>query len=321
MPPIPLQVSSTINVASEMGGAFMSPSRCDEDGNLYVRKYASDRPMLGPVVKIDGRGQRSALFDPSSFSQLNLTRADSFTPASDGGIYQIAQSGVENPRIYVLHFSPDGSPSSPVRLDADFEVYSFAAFPSGNLLVSGLERDLQNKHDPGHSVTAVFSADGRLFAHLSFDQSGAKNSENSAARQGSAAHPESEKSLPVPDLTDAEVGIDGNLYALRNSAPALIYVISPAGKILRTITVAAPVKGIAPSSFHVSQNRVAVAFDSESGEILVVVDAQTGERIATYSRADIAGTTFACYSADESAFTFVRLGEKNELEIVRAEAE
>src|ERR1700678_2291616 len=75
---IALHASSTMNVVSEMGGAFMSSSKCDGDGNLYIRKLAADRPLLGPVVKIDGDGKRVALFDPSAFSQLGLERADAF---------------------------------------------------------------------------------------------------------------------------------------------------------------------------------------------------------------------------------------------------
>src|SRR5712671_8155525 len=146
----------------------MFPAKCDADGNLYVRKYATDRPLLGPVVKIDPDGKRTSLFDPAVFSQLALDRADAFSPASDGGMYQIAQSGVLKPRIYVLHFSSDGSAASPTRLDADFEVYTFAAFADGNFLASGVKRDVQNKNDRGRNFTAVFSADGRELAQLSF---------------------------------------------------------------------------------------------------------------------------------------------------------
>ena len=116
----------------------MSGSKCDGDGNLYIRKFATDRPLLGPVVKIDPDGKRVALFDPAAFSQLALDRADAFSPASDGGMYQVAQSGVLKPRIYVLHFSSDGSTSSPTLLAADLEVYTFAAFASGSFLVSGV---------------------------------------------------------------------------------------------------------------------------------------------------------------------------------------
>src|SRR5271169_5687287 len=153
--PLTLNSSSTMNVASEMGGAFMLPSKCDADGNLYIRKFATDRPLLGPVVKIDTDGKRTALFDPAAFSQLGLDRADAFSPAADGGLYQIAQKGMVKPQIYVLHFSSDGSAGSPVLLDADLEVYAFAAFPGGNFLVSGVQRDLTNSNDRGHNFTAV----------------------------------------------------------------------------------------------------------------------------------------------------------------------
>src|ERR1700674_1334826 len=215
---IALHASSTINVASEMGGAFMSSSKCDADGNLYIRKLAVDRPLLGPVVKIDPDGKRTALFDPAAFSQLALDRADAFLPASDGGLYQIAQSGILKPRIYVLHFSSDGSPSSPTLLDADFEVYTFAAFADGNFLVSGVKRGVQNKNDRGRNFTAVFSADGRELAQLSFQapQESAKASAKKANTNGA------EKAAPGLDLAEAEVGSDGNLYVMRFSSPALV---------------------------------------------------------------------------------------------------
>ena len=330
---IALRASSTMNVASEMGGAFMSSSKCDADGNLYVRKLAADRPLLGPVVKIDPDGKRSALFDPAAFSQLALDRADAFLPASDGGMYQIAQSGVIKPRIYVLHFSSDGSPSSPTLLDADFEVYTFAAFADGNFLLSGVKRDVQNRNDRGRNFSAVFSADGRELAQLSFPETqgpaktGAKS--NAGAHRNIArkdvqkdAQKDAEKSAPTLDLADAEAGSDGNLYVMRHSSPALVYVIASSGKIMQTIKVASPLPGAVPSGFHVSGNRLAISFwnDDKQSQTIVVADAQTGRKIASYADSTGLGPSFACYSANDGVFTFLRLGEGNELEVIRAEA-
>ena len=300
----------------------MVPSKCDADGNLYIRKYAMDRPLLGPVVKIDAEGKRTALFDPAAFSHLALDRADAFSPAADGGMYQIAQNGIVKPRIYVLHFSSDGSPASPTLLDADFEVYTFAAFTDGNFLVSGVRRDLQNKNDRGRNLTAVFSADGRELAQLSFEEPqgpakwGAKASAGGPPKQA-------EKMAPMLDLADAEVGSDGNLYVMRGSSPALVYVIAPRGKIMQTIKVAAPAAGATPSGFHVSGNRLAISFSNEEdqSQTVVVVDAQTGRQIASYADATGMGTSFACYSANDGVFTFLRLGEANALEVIRAEAQ
>ena len=127
------------------------------------------------------------------------------------------------------------------------------------------------------------------------------------------------KSAPTLDLADAEVGVDGNIYAMRNSSPALIYVISPAGKVVRTLKLSAPVAGALPGTFHVSSNRLAVSFGKEGSSMLVVIDAQTGRRISTYLGPGSLGTSFACYSADDGVFTFLNLGEGNALEVVRAE--
>jgi hypothetical protein len=307
---IALRVTSSMNVPSETGGAFMSSSKCDSDGNLYIRKYSVDRPMLGPIVKIDLDGKRIALFDPAVFSQLVLDRADAFSPAPDGGLYQIAQSGVLKPRIYVLHFSSDGSPSSSTRLNADFEVYTFAAFIDGNFLVSGVQRDVQNKDDRGHNFTAVFSADGRELAQLSFAAASQKDAKQDAG-----------KSPPTLDLADAEVGSNGNLYVMRRSSPALVYVIASSGKIMDTLKVDGPRTGSAPSSFHVSINQMAVSFWNEEtkSQTMVVADAQTGRKIASYSDPAGLGSMFACFSANEGVFTFLQLEEGNVLEVIRTQ--
>lgn len=317
-----LLASSTMNLASEMGGAFMNPSKCDADGNLYIRKYAMDRPLLSPVVKIDAEGKRTAWFDPAAFSQLNLDRADAFSPDPDGGLYQVAWVGILKPQIYVIHFSSDGSPSSPIRLDADFEPYQFAPFPSGGFLVSGLQRNLGNKADLGRPFTAVFSADGRLLTQLSFELAPGHAETKSAGKPAAkAAGVDAPKPAPGLDLSDAEAGADGNIYALRRSSPALVSVISPAGKIVRTLKVSAPAAGVMPDGFHVSENRMAVSFwNDDQSRVLVVSDAQSGQEIATYSGAAGLGQSFACYSADDAVFTFLHLGEKNELEVIRAEA-
>ncbi len=342
---ISLHATSTVNVASEMGGAFMSGSKCDADGNLYIRKFAMDRPLLGPVVKIDRDGKRTALFDLGAFSQLGLDRADAFSPASDGGMYQIAQSGVLKPRIYVLHFSSDGSAASPTRLDADLEVYTFAVFTDGNFLLSGVRRDVQNKNDRGRNFTAVFSADGRELAELSFPESQRETQQEShretqgsakAGAKSDASGPQKDarkdaqkvalkdelKSAPMLDLADAEVGGDGNLYVMRASSPALVYVIAPSGKIMQTLKVAAAVRSGVPSAFHVSGNRLAISFwnEEKQSRTMVVADAQTGRKIASYADPAALGM-FACYEANEGVFTFLSLGEGNALEIIRAEAQ
>ena len=311
----------------------MSGSRCDADGNLYIRKYATDRPMLSPVVKIDADGKRTALFDPVSFSQLKLNRADAFAPAADGGLYQMASTDGAKPRVYVLHFFPDGSSSSPILLESEIEPYQFAPFPGGNLLVSGFQSDPQKGGDE-RPLTAVFSGGGRRLADISFEAPPESPGLAAKALTTAAGKPAAQPVRPaVPSLplSDAEAGADGNIYAMRvrRSSLALVDVISPAGKILRTLKIRAPVpdakadaSATQVSAFHVSNNQLAVEFEGDSEtQMFVVADTESGRPIATYSYAGEAGASFACYSADEGVFTFVNLAEGNSIEVIRATAQ
>jgi hypothetical protein len=192
------------------------------------------------------------------------------------------------------------------------------------LLVSGVQRDPQKKPDNARPFTAVFSADGGLVAQLSFappGESAATPAESAVKSVTKAAAADAKPVAPTADLSNAEAGADGNIYALRRSSPALVYVISPAGKIVHTFKVNGPVAGVMPNTLHVSGNRLAVSFwsDDDQSHAIVVVDAQTGRKISTYSDSAGLGPSFACYSADESVFTFLNLGEQNQLEVIRAE--
>ncbi len=334
--PIPLTSTGTMNVPSEMGRAFMFPSKCDEDGNLFIREFAGSRAQLGPVVKINPKGEHKALFDPAAFLQPTVDRADAFSPAPDGGLYQIAQKGIEKPEIYVLRFSSDGSPSSSVRLAADLEVYTFAAFPSGNFLISGVKRDVRGAKDRGKTFTAVYSADGRFLKQLSFESSNTNNDKPNSAGAGAspaaapkAGEKEDEKEAPLLDLSAAEAGKDGNLYVMRPSSPPAVYVITPEGKIIRTLTITVSQKDVQPTAFYISGNQLAISFSGDQNQLqtLEIVDAQTGRTIRLYSYdPSLAGSdsnmvpAFGCFDANGGTFTFLALTEGSGLQIIRAGA-
>jgi hypothetical protein len=191
-------------------------------------------------------------------------------------------------------------------------------------------RDVLNKNDHGRNFTAVFSAGGRELAQLSFPKTprpalaGARTEgQLNGGRKESAADTDKEQAVPTLDLADAEVGRDGNLYVMRASSPALIYVIAPNGQIMKRLKISGPAASVVPNGFHVSGNRLALSFwDEESkSQMMVVADAQTGRKIASYVDASDLGSSFACYSADESVFTFLKLEEGNALEVIRAEPE
>jgi hypothetical protein len=67
---------------------------------------------------------------------------------------------------------------------------------------------------------------------------------------------------------------------------------------------------------------MALLFWNEETEsrAVVLADAQTGRRISTYN--DLSGgSQFACFSANEGVFTFLRLGDGNSLDVIRTQAQ
>jgi hypothetical protein len=91
---------------------------------------------------------------------------------------------------------------------------------------------------------------------------------------------------------------------------------------VKTLKVAGPVPAATPGAFHVSGNQMALLFWNEESEsrTVVVADAQTGRKISSYT--DLSGgSQFACFSANEGVFTFLRLGDGNSLDVIRAQAQ
>lgn len=60
--------------------------------------------------------------------------------------------------------------------------------------------------------------------------------------------------------TRIALGDDGNLYLMRPLSPAIIYVISPNGSVLRRFTVDPGDESLQPSEMHVSTDRLALSF-------------------------------------------------------------
>lgn len=104
------------------------------------------------------------------------------------------------------------------------------------------------------------------------------------------------------------VGDDGNLYVMRAATPAMIYVVSPGGKVEHTLTVQPPARGAVPFALLAHGGRVAVEFDfpdspNVSEARIRLVDGRTGQPITDYSVTQDLGEAVACY--DGTQFTFV----------------
>ncbi len=119
----------------------------------------------------------------------------------------------------------------------------------------------------------------------------------------------------------AQVGDDGNVYLMRSTSPATIYVISSSGDVLRTLSIEPADNGQLPFDMRLAGGRIAVEFGRFGGGSwnLTVADAATGQKVSDYGDESAYGI-LACYSAKPERFTFLRVSDDNKLQMIHASA-
>jgi hypothetical protein len=279
-------------------------TRCDANGNLYVF-LAGPGAMLGtgqlPIQEITPTGNLAATFRASeALAAKNFRNFDTFV-SSGGDVYQLAAVGRD---VYLLKFAGDGSFRSKLRLEVEapaFRPYQLAVFPSGEILLSGLGDP--NLRTP---VTAVFDAGGRLLKRVYEPE------DEEARKQAEGGNPDlfldsSKRASVFGMMGDNAVGSDGNVYLLRAAAPAPVYVVSPAGAVVRKFRVDPGDPSLRATSIRFNSGRLAIGFERVSnGELALikVVDVD-GQPLSTFE-ADHNGDelwSLGCYGAQ--GFTII----------------
>ena len=100
----------------------------------------------------------------------------------------------------------------------------------------------------------------------------------------------------------AVLGSDGNIYFVLDGDPMKVAVVSPAGDVLRTLTLRGPLKLDVIDGIWVSGSRMLVSYESQADSpkarhIYVLYDTETGEVERMY-RPDFAGVP-ACLDGDQ----------------------
>jgi hypothetical protein len=240
----------------------------------------------------------------------------------DGGVARLIWS---KDALSVARFSADGILQSRTTLDPPAILpYQFIAFPSGEFLVSGLERVHSSKFlGATRSFTAIYDAHGHLIKRLLFPED---EEIDAAAEAGDARY----NFIAIGgnrgvSSGKAALGSDGNTYLMRRTSPATVFVISADGELLRTLKIEPENFGQMPRSMQVSDGKIAVEFSLHcagnicDGSSFSVADATTGQKLADYADTSVYGD-FACYSAKPERFTFLTADENGQLQVVQAAA-
>jgi hypothetical protein len=315
-------IRSTVDSATEIAPEFGPPLRCDRDGNLYL--HAEVFGVSG-FRKINPKGERLATFDPKVDSHLKQLDLVPTFAIGRGKLYALVYPHERTK--YLIEYDLDGKYRSTITLDSGYFWFpsAFAVFQSGEMLIAGRRyargQDNQLTKVP---FTGIFKPDGTLLKELQLpdDDELQKRAESGERRTTVPNDPGSNLAI---DFTQMDSGDDGNIYMMRWTNPAIIYVMAPTGEIIRRFNVDPGDADLDPISMQVSENRLAVFFlQPQTGfRVLKIVNLE-GEDVVKYSQSakdavGPVGAAFACYSANPERFTFLGVTKDRKLRLIFAD--
>ena len=292
----------------------IAPDRCDADGNIYMRPYAIGyRFGWGQIQKYNLKGENTATFS----AQTGYLPAQFFVDG-DGTVNVMAVDAKQLaevmtrevrafPDIYILRYKKDGTFDHKTKLEKTFVPSgSFVAFPTGEILVSGIEAQTGSGKPPSTPFTGLFNESGELLRRITnkdddwIDKAVAAGDTTKVA-PGRGAN-------PAVARGQALIGSDGNAYILRRTLPAIVYVISRGGGLVRTLSLSSGEPARFPSIMLENQGRLAIVFQNTgpSEPLLKIFDATTGKEKEVVNVATQFGAGVACFSPP-TKLTFVRV--------------
>jgi hypothetical protein len=306
LPNIPRMILKEVDVIQaplENSGFYGSPI-CDSDGNTYLRTDAFLAVDKNPIWKVSPKGRRLTIFASPTEAEKEF-RLGSFTVSGRGDFYAVTYDyGGETENYFLLRYGSDGEVSSKVHLELPQQLLldELGVFASGSILVSGHFSNKVPKAMQDQPRVLVLQSDGSPAGEV---------------------HLRGEAAAPVDDtlpLGSVSMGDDGNAYLLRGPE---VLVISPAGKLQRTIPVSSPATGFQAHSVQASHGVLSVTFQKVNFDkqrrlevMFRTFDPVTGVVQAEYLPDAGISNYPLCFNPDEG-YTF--LGQKDgKMALVRA---
>ncbi|HET9698680.1 MAG TPA: hypothetical protein VFP40_17545 [Terriglobales bacterium] len=298
--PIPLREvsSSAIDLPTYTGTYF--PIRCDTDGNIFAGKYTGPDDA-NPMVKIAPDGKIKATYTLNEPDQ-DRDQPTTFFVNADGDVYRLYRTNAGQKNM-IAKFGKNGEVRSKVTLEAKFDFGGgFGVFKNGEFLLSTFKDSNDQEIEP---YNAVFDSSGKLVKEVVLEGDAAIVAK---VKNGETLDPYSQDAgrKRNTSITFGAVvaATDGNLYILRKTSPAEIYVVSPSGEVVRKFSVKSDEWVLMPSDIFEKDGRLAVVFNSwgRPSQIIseaVILDSKTGEiqRVFDIHR-DIAAAV-ACYDGKD----------------------
>lgn len=295
-PSSPIRITSTTQ--TEFPGAAFNRVACDSEGNLYARTHQPGDKAKNPIQEIASNGALLHSFSPAD-AVLGLSIADFFLGPNDevhivGWSTARANTGG---RVYLSRFGRDGSRGLTTQIISEqFFPTNLAVFKSGEILLTGTQGRSDNT-----PFTGVFNSDGTLISKVyepEDEDLRRKEDEGDPSTHEAGVYGNS-----AVEMGGTVSGSDGNVYLLRRTSPALIYVISPKGKVVRKLRIDPGDSKYLPEEIQSAVDRLAITFGAAGvGRIMKIVDFM-GRDVATYALdEDLLSGTLACYRPPSLTF-------------------
>ncbi len=329
--------------------------QCDANGNIYAA-YGGSFEATYVAVRSGASLPISKLGpDSKSVVQFPLGQAQGYTNYHRSSYYVdprgkvyglvLAYGHEEGDRdsggtdSLIEKYKDDGTVDSVVRLKppagTHFVAYRIGAFLDGNFLVAGTE--VSDKDIPIEPFTGIFDRGGTLVAVLRLandvrptgPEPPAKSQTSFPSPQASGLGPQIKRTAVArPWYLDVQQGLmvgslDGNVYLLRASIPARLFVISPGGSVLREFQFKSPEPDTVPIQMNFTgQDELLLQFGAagkmgmQTRQHLALLRLETGEITDTYDLPPKAGGIFAC-GEPRNQFLFLGTSKDNYLEVIK----
>lgn len=298
-----LSITETSIVQSQWRRPIISPVRCDQDGNLYIREYVPGTSN-NTVTIVGSKGDKATETSFDANSSLKNGKLQDFGLGPNGELHELVSVGRS---AYLVNFKRDGTLAGATKLEKEFWPAKLAiGEASGALfLVSGTEMPVADQ--PPKVFNGLFDTSGNLVRQVKFSGDPSQIKPESQKPGGDKNYYEDKASFPL-QLGTAEADLNGNFYLIRASHPAVAFVLNASGDFVRKLEIKAPDPGMRLLAAHVTTGRLAALFGQTAADgqivkkVMTIVDTSNGNTVQQYSVPSDLGSAFACYSGNDFGF-------------------
>ena len=355
-PTATLYEAETVQFPSPPPTVTATGTLCDERGNIYLQYLASVQLLMSqvrnggvsnvPLTRVSLESKKTTAFRvpaPEGYPHY-YDRGFYVTPRGHVYVlieaYRYGKDYKEDPNwpdSFVVKYQDDGSVDSITKLglpqDVHFSPSKLGVFGDGTLLVTGTEVS-GPRHAPSKVFTGVFDRAGTYVGPVTLTD----DVQPGAPQPGAIG----EESTPSPAETGKESGAsgardlawaidvrqgrmvgspDGNIYLIRDTSPARVYVVSPGGVVTRQFRITPPERGMKPIKVSFGgQGGLLVEFStpatrdsSRSHTVVGLVDPESGNIVQVVASPPDAGV-LGCVS-QKNEFLFLRTSKDEHLEV------